>query len=337
MVDIFQKMKNLFSGNKGEEPKIDHGNKLLSIIQTTGINQKNLEILTKNGHDEKSLIKSLKEIFFFKKTDLMKAQIEVSSVHVAFQVAKVLKFSHITFTYNPSFNLEKFSYKTGIKYRISDNIPDDFNGLVVCKHGENCENQKISLDRGKDLQFLSISNQNLGQKINEAIENREKIIGFSSSTSVLDAHLFGINQLVHNVCEISSKKTGPKISEMDLIQKFQNQNSGGVINFDEILFSLDKVEELAKTNMLASFGVKVTPEMKSSLSKQRAIIHSMTTQERKNPKIIDHMRIQRLSKGSGCSVDEVSKLVSMIEMIKQNGGKMASSMMNPAAMFNMNK
>jgi len=64
-----------------------------------------------------------------------------------------------------------------------------------------------------------------------------------------------------------------------------------------------------------------------SLVHQRAIISSMTAQERRNPKVLDARRKRRIAAGSGTKVEEINKLLKMhrqmADMMKsmgRNGG-----------------
>lgn len=61
-------------------------------------------------------------------------------------------------------------------------------------------------------------------------------------------------------------------------------------------------------------NVSVDPK---ELAHIEAIISSMTKEERKNPAIIKATRKQRISKGSGCSVEDVNKLLKQFEQMKQ--------------------
>jgi len=49
----------------------------------------------------------------------------------------------------------------------------------------------------------------------------------------------------------------------------------------------------------------------SLLRRQEAIINSMTTKERRNPKVVNASRKRRIAAGSGTSVQEVNKLLKM--------------------------
>jgi len=67
------------------------------------------------------------------------------------------------------------------------------------------------------------------------------------------------------------------------------------------------------------------------LSRQQAIIYSMTPYERKHPKLIKASRKKRIAKGSGMQVQDVNKLIKMhrqmADMMKKMGkGGMKSLM-----------
>jgi len=60
------------------------------------------------------------------------------------------------------------------------------------------------------------------------------------------------------------------------------------------------------------------------MKRATAIIDSMTTQERREPSVINGSRRKRIARGSGTSVEEVNRLlkqfVQMQKMLKQLGG-----------------
>ena len=61
------------------------------------------------------------------------------------------------------------------------------------------------------------------------------------------------------------------------------------------------------------------------IKRQEAIVHSMTREERRKPKILNGSRKRRIAMGSGTSVPEVNKLLKthrqMADMMKQVGKK----------------
>ena len=69
----------------------------------------------------------------------------------------------------------------------------------------------------------------------------------------------------------------------------------------------------------------------SLVSRQEAIIRSMTAQERRNPKVLNGSRRRRIAAGSGTSVQEVNRLLKqfkqMSSMMKKVGKKGKRGMM----------
>lgn len=61
------------------------------------------------------------------------------------------------------------------------------------------------------------------------------------------------------------------------------------------------------------------------LAKNRAIILSMTKQERENPKILNYSRRKRIAQGSGTQVQDVNRLIKQFEQSRDLMKKMAKS------------
>ena len=91
----------------------------------------------------------------------------------------------------------------------------------------------------------------------------------------------------------------------------------------------DYLEQLEKVNKFGSFksilemlGVSgVSPEQTQAMEKQvtktKAIIHSMTEAEKKDPDILNASRRKRIAKGSGTTVQDVNQLVAQYEGMKK--------------------
>jgi len=76
----------------------------------------------------------------------------------------------------------------------------------------------------------------------------------------------------------------------------------------------------------------ISPEdMEKQLKYTQAIVSSMTTQERRNPKILNGSRKRRIAKGSGTSVQEVNQLLSQFRQMQ----KMMKQLRNPRARKNL--
>ena len=84
----------------------------------------------------------------------------------------------------------------------------------------------------------------------------------------------------------------------------------------------------ALVNMLPGMGGKIREEDvdEKKIERTRAIILSMTVQERENPAIINSSRKKRIAAGSGTQVQEINQLLRQFDQAKQlmkqfKGGK----------------
>ncbi len=106
----------------------------------------------------------------------------------------------------------------------------------------------------------------------------------------------------------------------DFLQQYDNLAKMG--NLDDIL-----------ENFGGAMGgrVKFGKIDKQTMARNKAIIQSMTMEERTNPDIIKFSRKQRIAQGSGTSVQAINQLLKQFEqgkqIMKQFGGKMGGKMM----------
>ena len=74
-------------------------------------------------------------------------------------------------------------------------------------------------------------------------------------------------------------------------------------------------------SMLPGMGMKakINPDDidESRIEKVKAIIFSMTPQERRDPAILNYSRKMRIAKGAGTEIQEVNKLLKQYEQTKQ--------------------
>jgi signal recognition particle subunit SRP54 len=75
------------------------------------------------------------------------------------------------------------------------------------------------------------------------------------------------------------------------------------------------------------------------LSRQEAIINSMTPKERRNAKLLNASRRRRIADGSGTSVPEVNKVIKMqkqMGVMMKKMGKMGKSGRMPPGLMGFN-
>ncbi len=107
----------------------------------------------------------------------------------------------------------------------------------------------------------------------------------------------------------------------------------GKFNLEDFLEQLQQIKKMGPLNkimeMIPGMG-DITKsisqeEMESSLKRTQAIISSMTTKERRNPKVLNGSRKRRVARGSGTTVQEINQLLSQFRQMQ----KMMKKFRNP--------
>ena len=96
------------------------------------------------------------------------------------------------------------------------------------------------------------------------------------------------------------------------------------LDFTDFLTQLEQIKNMGPLDQLLDLMPfknqlpvqNLTPD-ESHLQAAKAIIHSMTPQERGNPRLLDRSRKLRISKGSGTTVNQVNMLISQLQMMNR--------------------
>ena len=121
--------------------------------------------------------------------------------------------------------------------------------------------------------------------------------------------------------EKEAKELGQKMMENDF-------------TYDDYLTAMEQMKKLGSLSKIMDMIPGIPKEMKEidfdagekQLARVKAIIHSMTPKERKNPKLIvgSSSRKKRIANGSGTSLQEVNKLIKGHEMMRKQMKQMKS-------------
>lgn len=104
------------------------------------------------------------------------------------------------------------------------------------------------------------------------------------------------------------------------LQKKMKTNSFTLQDYLNQLESVKKMGGIGKLmSMVPGLGGKVNEDDidESKIIKTKAIIHSMTPEERNNPDIIKASRRKRIAAGSGTSIQDVNQLLKQFDMSKE--------------------
>jgi len=117
-----------------------------------------------------------------------------------------------------------------------------------------------------------------------------------------------------------------------LEKKLKNRS----FNLEDFLAQLDQMERMGPLDQLLDL-LPGFSQVKKNLGPQgldtsrfkqmRAIISSMTIEERRRPEIIKHSRKQRIAKGSGVDISAVSQMLKQFEQMKDMMSRFASGKM----------
>lgn len=106
------------------------------------------------------------------------------------------------------------------------------------------------------------------------------------------------------------------------LERKLTENKG--LDFNDFLTQLEQLKNMGPLDQLMDLmpfknqlPVKnLTPD-ESHLQTAKAIIQSMTLEERQNPRLLDRSRKLRISKGSGTTVNQINMLVSQLQMMNR--------------------
>jgi signal recognition particle subunit SRP54 len=113
-----------------------------------------------------------------------------------------------------------------------------------------------------------------------------------------------------------------------LEEKFRTSS----FTFDDFLDQMNQVKQMGPLDEILKMlpgankikGIENAKVDESQMGRVEAIIHSMTTQEKTTPEIINSNRRKRIAKGSGTTIQDVNRLLKQFEdmkkMMKQMSG-----------------
>ncbi len=138
---------------------------------------------------------------------------------------------------------------------------------------------------------------------------------------------------------LSLMEQAEEVIDEDVAERGAKKLMEGNFNLEDFLEQLQQIKKLGPLNkvieMIPGMGElskAVSPEdMEKQLKRTQAIINSMTTGERRNPKLLNGSRKRRVATGSGTSVQEINQLLSQFQQMQ----KMMKQLRNPRARQNI--
>ena len=202
-------------------------------------------------------------------------------------------------------------------------VADKFNqdleisGVILTKmEGDARGGAALSIKRvtGKPIKFVGVG---------EALDALEVFHPDRTASRILG--MGDVLTLIEKAEEVVDKKKADKIAKKLKRNEFTLEDFLDQIQQIKKMGSLEQIMGMVPgINKLKQLKDAPQPDEKE-LAKTEAIIRSMTFKERKNHRIIDASRRQRIAAGSGTSVAEVNRVLksysAMLKMLKKMRGK----------------
>ena len=237
-----------------------------------------------------------------------------------------MKLNKIEQTINPSETLLVADSLTG---QVAANVAKEFKstvnltGIVLSRSdGDGRGGAALSM---KYISQVPIKFLGVGEKIDnleefhpDRIANR--ILGMGDIVSLVE-------KATQDIDEENLKKTEEKLKKgqfsLDdyLSQLRQMRKMGGIEGIMSFLPGVSKIK-----NQMDQAGVD-----EKIVSKNEAVILSMTKKERTNPKILDGSRKKRIANGSGTDIATINKLLKQFKMMSEMMKKMSKGNMKGLA------
>lgn len=178
--------------------------------------------------------------------------------------------------------------------------------------------------------------------IRSIVDKPIKFIGTSEKMDGLD--VFHPDRMASRILGmgdvISLVERAQQQFDEDEARKVQKKIAKNQFGFDDFLKQIQQVKKMGNMKDLVGMIPGMGKAMKDvdidddAFKGIEAIIHSMTKQERKNPKLLNGSRKKRIAMGSGSTVVEVNQLIKqfsqmgkMMKMMQGDGGKQMMQMM----------
>jgi signal recognition particle subunit SRP54 len=120
------------------------------------------------------------------------------------------------------------------------------------------------------------------------------------------------------VALVEKAKEAVDVAEAEKLQEKLKRDS---LDFQDFLDQLERLQKMGPLKdilgMIPGLGAQVDQVDEAQLVRTKAIVQSMTRDERANPDLLDGSRRLRIAKGSGRSIQEVNTLLKQFKEMKR--------------------
>ena len=193
----------------------------------------------------------------------------------------------------------------------------DLSGVILTKlDGDTRGGAALSISHitNKPIKYIGVGEKMSDFEVFHPDRMASRILGMGDVLSLIEIAQEAID-------EKEAKELGQKMLENDF-------------TYDDYLTAMEQMKKLGSLSKIMGMIPGIPKEMKEidfdasekQLARVKAIIHSMTPKERRNPKLLtgSSSRKKRIAMGSGTSLQEVNKLIKGHEMMKKQMRQMKS-------------
>ena len=161
-----------------------------------------------------------------------------------------------------------------------------------------------------------------------------KYIGYGENIS--DFEIFEPSRIARRILGLDDiiglVESAQKTVDQSEIEKLKDKIEKNKFDFNDFLSQMKQFEKLGSFSNMTKYipglnKIKNLEDQEKNLIWIKAMIQSMTNEEREKPEIINGKRRQRIAKGSGRNVSEVNKLIKQFSQMKTMIKKIGSMKM----------
>lgn len=191
----------------------------------------------------------------------------------------------------------------------------DITGVIMTKlDGDTRGGATLSIKAvtGKPIKFVGTGEKPEDLEPFHPDRMASRILGMGDVLTLIERAQLAIDE--EQATEMARKLREASFDLNDYMAQFDQLGKMGDLN--------DLVGMIPGANKL-KLGDKKVDEVQ--LKKQKAIIQSMTQEERQNPKILNYSRRKRIAAGSGTEVQDVNRLIKQFEQTRDMMKRMSKS------------
>ena len=223
--------------------------------------------------------------------------------------------------------------------RISARIEPNYTFLVIdAMTGQDAVTTAEAFHETLELDGVIMSKLDGDARGGAALSVKEVIgrpIAFASTGEKLDAfEQFHPDRMASRILGMGDVLTliekAEQVYEKDQAEEAAARLMEGEFTFDDFLDQMQQLKKMGPLSSIVGMLPGMPKELKQAkieddeLKRVEAMIHSMTLEERRQPRLIDRSRRARIATGSGTSTGEVDRLVKqfqeMQKLMKRMGG-----------------